>query len=300
MKLHTLIGNTELFRGGTNSGLYHLSDSNLAVIDPGLSESRGRRFSEYAQSNHKRITHLIGTHEHSDHIGALSGILCDFPDCHVLIDHKGKHILESPDIFLAYINGGAPNHELRGYFRPLKTRSVPVHGLSEGPVTIGESTFEWFHFGGHSVGSAGVITPDGVLFLGDTLIPSEILSKFKLPLLYSVDGQYHAFNQLENTDYELCVTGHGKKVLTKPECIQLAVENRQIMEACLNLLLGAVKTPQTKEALMAFLIDKLTLTLNYKEYLFGMSSVSSLLSYLIDKEEVTVVLENNHLLYKLR
>ena len=70
MKLNQLANLTALFRGGTNSGIIHLTDAHLAVIDPGLSESRGKRFSEYAKSHQKYSTHVIATHEHSDHIGA--------------------------------------------------------------------------------------------------------------------------------------------------------------------------------------------------------------------------------------
>lgn len=299
MKLRTLSGSTQLFRGGTNSGIYNLSNREMVIIDPGLSESRGKRFVDYAKAHHKHITHVIATHEHSDHIGALSSILEAFPACQILIDAKGKYIFDAPDAFLSYINGGAPNHELRGFFRPIDSSLKISHALEEGHFHIDEHHFEWLYFGGHSIGSGGLITSDQVLFLGDTLIPSEILNKFKLPLLYSVTGQYKAFEQLKNTDYHYCVVGHGRKALSKTETIALAHENRIIMENCLGLLLEAVKIPRSKEFLMTYLVDKLALKLNYKEYLFGMSSVASMLSYLIDEGQLTVLLDAGQLLYSL-
>lgn len=299
MKLHRLEGATDLFRGGTNSGIYHLSDKELLIIDPGLSESRGKKIADFAHVNKKIISHVVASHEHSDHIGALSGILETYSDCQVLIDDKGKYILEAPDAFLAYINGGSPNHQLRGFFRPIQS-GLTIHApLKEGHFTIGDHTFEWLHFGGHSVGSGGLITPDKVLFLGDTLIPSEILDKFKLPLLYSVSKQYEALKKLEYADYKQAVIGHGRRPLTKDKCITLANENKLVMENCLDLLLEALKEPQTKEYLMTYLVERLNLSLNYKEYLFGMSSVASMLSYLIDENQVTIDIRDNQLFYKL-
>jgi glyoxylase-like metal-dependent hydrolase (beta-lactamase superfamily II) len=299
MKLHRLEGATDLFRGGTNSGIYHLSDKELLIIDPGLSEARGKKIANYAHANKKIISHVVASHEHSDHIGALSGILETFSGCQVLIDDKGKYILEAPDAFLAYINGGSPNHQLRGYFRPIQSGLMINSPLKEGPFTIGEHTFEWLHFGGHSVGSGGLITPDKVLFLGDTLIPSEILDKFKLPLLYSVSNQYEAFKKIHHADYRQTIIGHGKRPLSKDQCVALAHDNKIVMENCLDLLLKALKKAQTKEYLMTYLVDKLNLSLNYKEYLFGMSSVASMLSYLIDENQVTVEIRENQLIYKL-
>jgi glyoxylase-like metal-dependent hydrolase (beta-lactamase superfamily II) len=300
MKLHTLEGATQLFRGGTNSGIYHLSNDKILIIDPGLSESRGQRFVTYAKEAQKTISHIIASHEHSDHIGAISAILKDFPQCQVLIDRKGKYIFEEPDTFLAYINGGGPNHELRGFFRPLEFDFTIKTPLEEGYFTIDNSTFKWLYFGGHSIGSGGLITPDHVLFLGDTLIPSEILKKFKLPLLYSVENQYRALEKLKTNDYKHCVIGHGRKTLSKDETILLARENIDVMEHCIQLLLKAVQIPKSKETLMRDLVEELQLKLNYKEYLFGMSSVGSMLSYLIDRDLVTVILSDGHLLYKMK
>jgi len=299
MKLHTLKGSTQLFRGGTNSGVYHLSNNKILIIDPGLSESRGAKLASYAKKENKSITHVLASHEHSDHIGALAGILESFPKCQVLIDQRGKYILEAPDAFLAYINGGAPNKSLRGFFRPIEGGLKIDNTLKEGCFDIEGHPFEWLYFGGHSVGSGGLITPDKILFLGDTLIPGEILKKFKLPLLYSIKEQYKAFEKLTNSNYEQAVIGHGKRPLSKEECINLALENKLVMENCIQLLLETLKTPRTKEYLMASLVESLRLSLNYKEYLFGMSSVSSILSYLIDKDQVKISLDENELLYCL-
>jgi len=300
MKLHRYNQATDVWRGGTNSGIYHLSDDALMIIDPGLSESRGKRFASYAIESHKKITHVVATHEHSDHIGALVGIAQSFPDVEILMDTNGKHILESPDTFLAYINGGAPNKTLRGFFRPIEKNIRTLHPLNEGKFTLNTHDFEWLHFGGHSIGSGGLITPDKVLFLGDTLIPSEILTKFRLPLLYSINGQYEGFIKLEHATFDYCVTGHGRKVITKADCLSLAEENKIVLDECIGLVLERLKTPHTKEQLMAFLVDKLSLTLNYKEYLFGMSSVGSILSYLIDEDQVEVQMAENLLMYGLK
>lgn len=299
MKLHRLNNDTDIWRGGTNSGIFHLSESNIMIIDPGLSESRGRRFASYAEKENKVITHVVTTHEHSDHIGALKGILEADQNPILVADTYAVQSIEYPDTFLAYINGGAPNNKLRGFFRKIDHDVKVTLQLKEGLFTIENHTFQWIHFGGHSIGSGGILTPDKVLFLGDTLIPSEILTKFKLPLIYDVLGQYQGFEKLKTLDYDYCITGHGRKVLTKEACLLLVEENSQVLDECIDLIRTHLEQAQTKDALMAFLITKLSLNLNYKEYLFGKSSVSSILSYLIDKEIVTFTFDKGQLLYQL-
>lgn len=300
MKLHRIGDSTDICRGGTNSGIYHLSSQHIIVIDPGLSESRGKRFSTYAMDNNKEITHLVATHEHSDHIGAFKGILPEFKNCKILADRRAKQSIEAPDSFFAYINGGAPNDTLRGFFRPLEENIEVAMPMKEGTFTLEDHTFEWLHFGGHSIGSGGIITPDKVLFLGDTLIPSEILSKFQLPLLYDISKQYDNFKKLETAHYDHCVVGHGKRILSKEECVVLANENKLVLDRCIELIEDQLKTPTTKEQLMAVVVEALSLQLNYKEYLFGMSSVSSILSYLIDKAYADIFIDKGQLYYTIK
>ncbi len=300
MKLHKINNLTDLFKGGTNSGIFHLSETEIMIIDPGLSESRGKRFVEYAEKNNKIITHVVTTHEHSDHIGALKGLLQESNNFILVADRYAVENIEHPDTFLAYINGGAPNNKLRGFFRKIDHETTVELSLDEGNFNINHHQFEWLHFGGHSIGSGALITPDKVLFLGDTLIPSEILTKFKLPLIYDVDGQYKGFEKLKSSDYRYCVTGHGRSVLTKEECILLVEENKQVLDACIELIKTYLKHPLSLDTLMSQLVTGLTLELNYKEYLFGRSSLSSMLSYLIDREEIDFALDNGQLHYYVK
>lgn len=298
MKLHRIGGATDIWRGGTNSGIYHLNEEKILVVDPGLSESRGKRFATYALEQGKTISHVVTTHEHSDHIGAFRGIFETFKDCHIIGDYHAAHTIESPDLFLAYINGGAPNESLRGFFRPLEKDVHMEIGLKNSHFTLEDHDFEWLHFGGHSIGSGGLITPDKVLFLGDTLIPSEILVKFRLPLVYGVEKQLMAYDKLKQAEFDHCVTGHGRKVLSKDQCLSLARENQEVLEDCINLIKNLTKAPLTKEVLMSKVVTQLNLQLNYKEYLFGMSSVSSILSYLMDRDEMAYSLEDGLLHFK--
>lgn len=299
MKLHRYNNNTDIWRGGTNSGIFHLSEKNIMIIDPGLSESRGRRFVTYADKENKVITHVVTTHEHSDHIGALKGILDASQEPLLVADSHAVQSIEQPDTFLSYINGGAPNKQLRGFFRKVEHDVKVALPLEDGVFEIENHTFRWIYFGGHSIGSGGLLTPDKVLFLGDTLIPSEILTKFKLPLIYDVNGQFEGFERLRVLDFDYCVTGHGRSVLTRDECLSLVDENEQVLRDCIELIQVRLKQPQSKEALMAYLIEELSLELNYKEFLFGRSSLASILSHLIDLDIASFTFSEGQLLYHL-
>ncbi len=298
MKLRQLSENTYLLRGGTNSGIYKLPSGNIVVIDPGLSAGRGKKIVNYAQENNIKISHVIATHEHADHINALEPIIDEFPDVEIYIDPHGHYLIENPDSMLAYINCGLPSQKIINLARPMQTIKN-LKALPNGEFQIEGVNFEWIYYGGHSAASGGLITDNKVLFIGDTLVAPTIYDKYPFPVVYDVQKQYHAIEHLRNLHFETCIIGHAKKAFTKDECLEIIDLTYKYINDSVEIVLEATKTPISRHDILAYTLNKLKVEYKYYEYLIAMTSLGSILTYLSDRDLVQDEIINNQHLYKM-
>lgn len=147
----------------TNCYIVDSTDSDgkpfLAVIDPGDSPDR------IVSALKGEPTHIILTHSHFDHIGALKELLSRFPEAKLAVGEKENLDPE----YIARIATGVLGSFFfsRGYDQLLREIRKPDILLKDGD-TIGP--FEVLHTPGHTDGSICLYDKaSGILISGDTL-----------------------------------------------------------------------------------------------------------------------------------
>lgn len=147
----------------TNCYIYeHKGDEGttfLAVIDPGDS------FSKIEQQLKSEPSHIILTHSHFDHIGALKEMLQRYPNAKLAVgeaeDMDEKHLVNTA---LGVLGNFMYS---RGYYERFTGIRKPDIILKEGDVL---GPLEVLHTPGHTKGSICLYgKDDGILFSGDTL-----------------------------------------------------------------------------------------------------------------------------------
>jgi len=164
-----------------------------AIIDPG---DEGKRILEAVDDSGLKITHVLLTHAHFDHIGAADEV----------VKATGAPLALHPeDLPLLNAGGGAT-------FFGLPSPPIPDANLrleADQEISVGELTLRVLHTPGHSPGHVTFYEPNqGVIFDGDVLFAQGI-GRADLP-----GGSYETLMDsiqalLSLPDETVVYSGHG-------------------------------------------------------------------------------------------
>ncbi|EGT3783369.1 TPA: MBL fold metallo-hydrolase [Clostridioides difficile] len=298
MNLTEVKGNTFFIKGGTNTGIYVFEDNTALMIDPGLCGSRPRRVNKVLDENNIQVRYIINTHGHDDHYGACNQFKEYYKDVCIMSSEYDKLYIENPELFSKYIVGGKSNVFMDNILKNKMLDDIKIDkSIEAGKFELNNEMFDIIEFQGHTPGSIAVLTKDNVIFVGDLLIGDEILSKYDFLFLYDIQEQINSLEKLKNIDFEYLVLGHGKQVISKEDSYKLIEKHLNALKKYLYQIRELLVEPKSLEILLKNIINNNNLSNNYKEYHFFKSSLVSVISYLVDLEEIGYILENGELLY---
>lgn len=176
--------------------VHHGHDSEAWIIDasfqPGLMIERVHKLGA-------RVSRIILTHAHLDHIAGLAEVKAAFPEATISIHADEKQFLTDPSLNLSGATGiplVAPEAD-----------ETLEHGQK---LTLDGDDFMVLHTPGHSPGGVTLHCPEeGIALVGDTLF-FEGVGRFDFP----TSDQAKLFDSIQRVLYALppetrCLPGHG-------------------------------------------------------------------------------------------
>ena len=115
--------------------------------------------------------------------------------------------------------------------------------------------------------------------------------------LFDIEAYLKSLSRLEIIDFEYVVLGHGKKVLSRNEALELAKKHEVCVMKYLNQLRELTKEPKNLESILKTILNNNKLSYNYKEYHFFKSTLVSMISYLTKLGELNYDLRDGDVLY---
>lgn len=298
MKLTHIKGNTYYIRGGTNTGVYICKNKEALLIDPGLPGFRAKSMIKRFKEDNIKLKWIINTHEHNDHYGSGYQFKNEYHEIINMSTNHAKFYIENPELFATYIIGGKTNKFMDDKLKNRNIENIIINKVIEpGIVELGDDNVKIIDLKGHTKGSIGVYTKDNVIFVGDALVGFDILEKFDLLFLFDVEEYVNTLNRLKDLDFEYLILGHGKEILARESAINIIEKHEKIVYKYLHQIKVLLKKHLTLEGLLKYIINNNNLSCNYKEYHFFKSTIISMLSYLINLNEVDYVIDNGELLY---
>ncbi len=197
MKIHHL----QLGELRSNCYIIETAPGQCVAVDIG---GDSRMLLNYLQMKHLRLSKILLTHGHYDHVGGVAETVAA-TDAEVYIHSDDANMLESAAASLASLMSVMPFHTVSKY----------VAVVGDSCISDGELTFRVMHTPGHTKGSVCYICDD-VIFSGDTLFccsigrtdfPGGSVSEMResLKSLVELEGDFKIYpghNESSTLDYE--------------------------------------------------------------------------------------------------
>lgn len=293
LDLNKIKGNSYFIDSPTNIGVYAFKNKFCLLIDSGINDSAAKKFDEILKFNNLHPKYIINTHSHRDHCGGNYYFKENYTGTIVYSSQKEKIYIENPEIFPMILSSGRPIKKARKNYKFTNVDEVLQYGINK----INDEKFEIIQLLGHSQEHIGIITPEKVCFLGDSIFSHENLDKYPFPYLCDIEEEIKTLNKIKDLDAEYFVISHGHDVLSKEEIIDLADRNLNNINYHIKSILELLEQPCTKEDILENIIVLNDIEANLREYMLNLSSTSAFLSYLYDEGLIDYSIENGKLYY---
>ena len=295
MRLYKLTTNTSVLKTQfANIGIYHIDDKNVILIDTGHIHEAAK-VCEYIKENKYIPVAIVNTHGHIDHMGANS-LLQQIYSCEIAIPYVDHLYCE--DISRYYMSFSTSVIEgLRVYGE--STFNINQHiAENQDKLLIKDKIFEIISLKGHTYNQKGVVTPDGVCFLGDSLIHLDVIGKAKFPVVTNVGWHFESMNKIRTLDYKYYVLGHGDAILDKIVLDEFIDKNFDYFKSKIEEVDDILKKVDTFDSIMYELNRKYNIRKNVFKYFVAERTIRSILSYLESINKIKITIDNGVMTYK--
>ena len=212
MELRHVYGNTYAAVGATAlMPVYKLTDTDIVLMDTGYARLDRSALVNLIEGNGFRLRGIICSHAHFDHTGNVRYLQLRY-GCLAAAQIIEAGISVNPDAYranyVALTYGKSREYLLEECF----PADVIIPADAEHLDFCG-ARFGILQLPGHSAGHIGVVTPDGVAYLGDCLIDEEQIAAAKLPTSMFIARDLESKESLRNLRRPAYIIAH-KQVLT--------------------------------------------------------------------------------------
>ncbi|MDI3478073.1 MAG: hypothetical protein PWQ59_1598 [Thermoanaerobacterium sp.] len=293
MNLNKINRNTYYIDNPTNIGVYTYKNKNCLLVDTGINNGQARKIDNVLVENRLHPKYIINTHNHMDHCGGNIYFKTQYPGCEIYTSNKERLYIENPEL-RDYILFSSSSFKSHGESK--KSYKVD-YVLEYGTNKIGDEKIDIVPIVGHSVEQVGVLTPDRVCFLGDSVFSEKIIGKYSLPYLFNIENSINTLNKIKEIDADFFVLSHADTVLNKEEILKLIDLNLSNINKNIEMIIEILGEPQTRETLLQNIVILNDLPINFNQYYIYFSSISAFISYLYDRDLISHFIENGKLYF---
>jgi len=273
-------------------GVIELEGGSL-LVDTGKNEDLVRKLTRSLEERGKGVTHVIVTHSHADHTGALAFAKrrCS---CSVGASPMEAAVVENPLLEPTCLWGGSPPKALLSPFVLSKPCQVDLR-LQEGKSPFDEG-IEILELSGHSFQMIGVLSPDGVLFTADAFFPEELIRKHGILYQASPRKSLLALEKVRGSKARLFVPSHGQGRLEDPEPWMEATKDH--IESVFCALLEATSSWTTLEGVERELLDRFEVSETLEALCLARSSLRGYVSDLLEEGKLQMEVRGKEVLLR--
>ena len=288
-ELIPITGNSYYIQSPSKMGLVRLNNTDVCLIDSGNDKDAGRKVRQLLDANGWHLSAIYNTHSNADHIGG-NRYLQGQTGCRIYAQGIECAITRHPVLEPAFLYGGFPPKDLRHKFL-MAQESEALELISD----VLPEDFELLQLPGHFFHMVGFRSPDNVVYLADCLSSRETLDKYRLSFIYDVAAYLNTLEKVKTMQAVAFVPAHAE---VTGNSVPLAQYNIDKVLEIADHIVERCAEPVIFEELLKRLFDDYGLTLTFEQYALVGSTVKSYLAWLKDTGRLTVLFEDNRLLWR--
>ncbi|HAZ37720.1 MAG TPA: MBL fold metallo-hydrolase [Clostridiaceae bacterium] len=294
MMLNKIKGSSYYIDAPTNIGVYVFKNKNCLLVDSGINSTQAKKIDEVLIQNDLHPKYIINTHSHIDHCGGNLYFKNNYPGVLIYTSQSEKLFMDNPLLHSYAQYSANPIKEIVRNNKVVPVDSVIDYGLNK----INDEKFEIIPLKGHSIEQIGILTPEKVCYLGDSIFSENIIEKYSFPYLINIEDSINTLKSIADIDGDFFMVSHSSVLYTKNEIVALVNKNLQNIEDYINQISDLLDQPLTKEDLLEnlIIINELKVK-SLNEYHNYFSSVSAFLSYLYEKSNISFSIEDGKVYY---
>lgn len=294
MDLVKINGNTYYIKAPTNAGVYLFNSRDCLLIDTCFTKKQAHQMDKILKENNFNLRYIINTHTHLDHCRGNLYFQEVYPECKVFASEKERPFMEHPYLLGAIFFSASPLKHLDP--APL---SFPVDQyLEPGIKNIGGQSFKVIPLPGHTRGQIGIVTPDRVCFLGDSIFSKQVIMKYSLPYLFDLEESIKTLHSLPEIDADYFLISHEEGVIASKDLPDLVNYNLANIEKFQKQILASLKQPLTREQLVKEITLSNNIALNLLEYHVIQTTVSAFLTHLNQLGLITYTIDEGRFYFQ--
>lgn len=278
MELVKIGENTYYFPCPANIGLYVEADG-AVLIDSGNDAEAGRQILKILNEKGIKLKMIVNTHANADHFGG-NAYLREKTSCRIASTRIEGSFMSDPILEPSFLYGGFSFLKMRNKF--LVGPACNITDEIKNVGKIADTDLQAVPLPGHFFDMIGVLTPDGVFFLADSVFSEKIMDKYHIFFLYDVKSHLEMLNEIKKFSAVLFVPSHAEP--TKDIAPLIEKNIAKVNEIC--AFLKSVCSGKTTEEIHTELCKRYGIALNESQYILTMSSLRSYLTYLSEKGEI--------------
>lgn len=270
-------------------GLVKLNEHDVCLIDSGNDKDAGRKIRQLLDANNWKLTAIYNTHSNADHIGG-NKYLQNQTKCKIYAPGIDCAFTRHPILEPSFLYGGCPCKELRHKF--LMAQESDAQELTQEALP---QDFEIIPLPGHFFDMVGFRTPDDVIYLADCLSSVETLDKYQISFIYDVAAYLKTLETVKSLRAKMFVPAHAA---ASENIVDLAQYNINKVLEIADKISSICQEPLCFEKILQKLFKDYELSMNFEQYVLVGSTVRSYLAWLKDTGRLSVIFENNMLLWQ--
>lgn len=285
-----LKGNTYYYEAFTNVGIYVTEEKKAILIDSCDHKRMVRGLDRILTEMGLTVDTIINTHSHPDHICG-NAFFKEKYGCRILSSAKEQPFIRFVGLDVDFHYAGIDiDKSINPFYGPEGTIAevITEENLPKG--------FEVISLPGHNYEMLGVRTPDGVLFLADSILSKKTWQEHALPYFYDVNKTIETLEKIREIENDIYVPSHDNPAQEIKELADYNIEvlcgiKKDVLRLCENRTFEETFYAYTKEKEIKFTKDK---------YPFSSAMIRNFLQALIEDKAIGTKVENGRLIYYIK
>lgn len=277
---------TYVLKAPTNIGFFLLNEKDICLIDTGSSKDFAKIIDKILIDKNWNLKYIINTHSHADHIGG-NKYLQDKYNCRIYSSKMESYIVNNPIFEPIMLYGASPLKDLCNHFLMAKPSAC------ESLDNISIDGIDIIDLKGHSVEQIGVVTSDGVCFVGDAYTSEKILNKYNIQYTYDVENFLKTLDYLLNTTYKYYVPSHGE---IENDIRQTLDINKKTTLNIESQILEIIDSKKSVNEILEEILKIYHISNNLIQFHLIGATLKAYIAKLVHEEKITISFENGNML----